>query len=61
MNAQIIPFPAPKPAPGPDLTPMRQVSIDGEYFEDEIPELFDADEDFGELETYIHIADTWND
>jgi hypothetical protein len=56
MNAQIIPFPASKPA-----TPMRQVSIGGEYFEDDIPELFDAEEDFGELELYMHIADTWND
>jgi hypothetical protein len=55
MNAQIIPFPASKPAP------VRQISIDSEYFEDEIPELFDADEDFGELMTYVHIADTWND
>ncbi|MCR6659444.1 MAG: hypothetical protein NVV72_08880 [Asticcacaulis sp.] len=55
MNAQIIPFPAPKPAP------IRQVSIDGEYFEDDIPELFDIDEDFGELAIYAHIADTWND
>jgi hypothetical protein len=55
MNAQIIPFPAPKP------TPVRQVSIDGEYFEDDIPELFDIDEDFGELAIYAHIADTWND
>jgi len=56
MNAQIIPFPTPKP-----VSPVRQVSIDGEYFEDDIPELFDADEDFGELELYLHIADTWND
>ncbi|MFT4074539.1 MAG: hypothetical protein QM647_03340 [Asticcacaulis sp.] len=55
MNAQIIPFPAPKPAP------VRQVSIEGEYFEDEIPELFDADIEFGELGLYIRIADNCND
>ncbi len=55
MNAQIIPFPVPK------AVPIRQVSIDGEYFEDDIPELFDADEDFDELTIYAHIADTWND
>jgi hypothetical protein len=55
MNAQIIPFPASKPAP------VRQISIDGEYFEDEIPELFDADEDFDALTIYAHIADTWAD
>ena len=55
MSARIIPFPAPQTAP------VRQVSIDGEYFEDDIPELFDAEADFGELATYIHIADTWND
>jgi len=61
MNAQIIPFPTSKPSPAANLTPIRQVSIDGEYFEDDIPELFDADEDFGELEAYLHIADTWND
>jgi hypothetical protein len=61
MNAQIIPFPAPKPASDPGQTPMRQVSIDGEYFEDDIPELFDSDEETGDLEIYIHIADTWND
>jgi hypothetical protein len=54
MNAQIIPFLAPK------SPPVRQVSIDGEYFEDDIPELFDADEDLGELDLYLHIADTWN-
>lgn len=55
MNAQIIPFPRVK------QISTRQVSIDGEYFEDDIPELFDADEDLGELEAYLHIADTWND
>jgi len=56
MNAHIIPFPAPKPAP------MRQVSIDGEYFEDDLPpELFDPEADEDELVPYIHIADTWND
>jgi hypothetical protein len=60
MNAQIIPFPA-RPMPAIRQTVIRQISIDGEFFEDEIPELFDADEDFGELITYVHIADTWND
>lgn len=55
MNAQIIPFPTPKPAR------IQQVSIDGEYFEDDIPELFDSDDAFDDLEIYVHIADTWND
>ncbi len=56
MNAQIIPFPAAKPIP------VRQVSIDGEYFEDDVPPaLFDADEDDAELAMYVNIADSWND
>lgn len=55
MNAQIIPFHTPKPSPA------RQVSLEDTYFADEFPELFDADEDLGELETYVQIADTWDD
>jgi len=59
-QAQIIPFPrAPRPQP-------LQVTIDGEFSDDEMPpelfpELFDADEDREELALYVHIADQWND
>lgn len=59
MNAQIIPFPDPLAALRPQ--PVRQVSIEGEYFEDEVPELFDADIIMGELGLYIRIADSRND
>ncbi len=53
MNAQVVPFPA-RCAPAP----VRQVSLDGEYFVDELPpELFDEDEDREDLVTYIHIAE----
>ena len=56
MNAQIIPFLAPKPLP------VRQVSLDGEYFEDDVPPvLFDADEDDVELARYVSIAASWNE
>lgn len=59
-SAQIIPFPAMR-------RQMHQMppSIDGEFAEDDmpdlLPELFDADEDREELAVYIHMADTWDD
>ena len=40
---------------------VRLTDIAGFSIDDDIPELFDPDEDRGELETYVHIADTWND
>ncbi|MDV6332243.1 hypothetical protein [Asticcacaulis sp. 201] len=56
MNATILPFPTPKPSP------VRQVKLEGEYVEDDLPpELFDPEEDEGELAAYAHIAGTWND
>ena len=68
--AQIIPFPArrgPRPARARTSNlnwpnPGWQVSIDGEFAEDDLPpELFDADEDREELALYAHIADQWAD
>ncbi|MDI7775646.1 hypothetical protein [Asticcacaulis sp. EMRT-3] len=69
MQAQIIPFPqiisGPKHAPRGEA-PIRQVSIDGEYFEDDLPPvLFDAEEEREdlayELGVYVQMADHWND
>ena len=55
MN-QVIPFPVRKPQP------IRQVSIDGEYFDDDVPpELFDRDEDLEELSIYVHMAELAHD
>jgi len=49
MN-QVIPFPVRKPQP------IRQVSIDGEYFDDDVPPvLFDEDEDLEEITLYARI------
>ncbi len=49
MN-QVIPFPVRKPQP------IRQVSIDGEYFDDDVPPiLFDEDEDLEEITIYARI------
>ncbi|MBW8882056.1 MAG: hypothetical protein JF615_11755 [Asticcacaulis sp.] len=52
MNAQVVPFPTHRPP-----APTRRPSLDGEYFEDDLPpELFDEDEDRDDLTTYVHIA-----
>lgn len=59
MPSQIIPFPAAYRQPMPMV---RKVSIDGEYFDDDVPpELFDTDEDLEELSTYIHMAELAHD
>jgi len=56
MN-QDIPFSVRKPQP------IRQVSIDGEYFDDDVPPLlFDEDEDREALVLYARIyEDTMNE
>ncbi len=59
MTSLIIPFPQQprRPMPAP-----RQVSIDGEYFDDDLPpELFDNDEDLEELSIYVHMAEQAHD
>ena len=59
MTSQLIPF----PGPASRHVPMsRQVSIDGEYFDDDLPpELFDTDEDKEDLGIYIHMAEAVHD
>lgn len=53
MHAQVVPFPTHR-----QPTPLRQSSLDGEYYEDDLPpELFDEDEDREDLVTYIQIAE----
>lgn len=57
MPAQVVSFPPPSFRP-----PVRQVSIDGEFADDEMPpELFDRDEDFEELAFYAHLAEQAHD
>ncbi len=59
MTSQVIPFPARSYKPAPMS---RQVSIDGEYFDDDLPpELFDNDEEIEELSVYIHMAELAHD
>ncbi len=59
MASQIIPFPSPAYKPAPVS---RQVSLDGEYFDDDLPpELFDSEEEVEELSIYIHMAELAHD
>ncbi len=58
MTSQVIPFPHANARPAP----VRQVTIDGEFYDDELPpELFDRDEDIEELSVYIHMAELAHD
>lgn len=55
MASQVIPFPAHRPAP------IRYVSIDGEYFDDDLPPELDGDDDREELSHYAHLAELAHD
>lgn len=63
MASQIIPFPTSsiRSGPAPSAFP-RQISIDGEYFDDDLPpELFDDGEELDELAVYVHMAEAAHD
>lgn len=58
MTSQIIPFPHTTSRPPAN----RQLTIDGEFYDDDVPpELFDRDEDIEELSIYVHMAELAHD
>jgi len=59
MPSQVIPFPS---SPSRPASIGRQISIDGEFYDDDVPpELFDRDEDIEELSFYVHMAELAHD